>query len=106
MSEVTSTAARAQLLALAELLRIGEQYQRLDSDGLAFIAGTRGIVRPGPGGELLVVLRKDAPAVVERLLGTGLIAVSDTGTMLLARSPTPAEFGLLRELIGIKSGSA
>jgi hypothetical protein len=106
MTEVTTTTAtqrpaREQLHELAQLLRIGETYRRLDGGGLAFLAGHRGIVRPGPGGELVVVLRKPQPALVEQLVAAGLIAVTDTGNMVLVRMPEPREFGLVRELAGL-----
>jgi hypothetical protein len=104
MTEAATT-ARAMLAELAERMKVSEQYQRFDSDGLAFVAGFHGIIRPGPGG-LLVILRKDAPALVDKLIGNGLIAVSSTGDMTLARLPTPPEYGQLRELVGVKQNAA
>jgi hypothetical protein len=102
----TLKAARAQLLALVALLRVSEQCQRLDGDGLAFVAGTRGIVRPVDGGELTLILRKPAPDLVKQMLGTGLIQLTSTGDMTLARMPEPREFSLVREALGLhKAGT-
>jgi hypothetical protein len=107
MTEVATTtdpqkAGHPKLAELVRRLSPPTWQCRCYADGeIILLAGTRGIVRPGPGGALVVILRKPAPDLVKQMLDSGLIEVTSTGDLLLARMPEPREFSLVREALGL-----
>jgi hypothetical protein len=73
-----------------------------------FVAGSRGTVR-AVDGRLVVSLRPAAAVEVEglrqRLIGAGLLAVTDAGSMVLTRMPADeVEVATMRGLLGLHRG--
>jgi len=99
-------AQRAQLAELARRLQIPDWQERADGDGIVFVAGSRGHLKPASGA-LLIVLRPAASAPVRalklQLLESGLLAGGRDG-LTLARMPEDAELPAIRELLGLRKG--